>query len=652
MDSIWSKPRWGYFLSILALLLGAGLRLWDISNVPPGLYDDEAFHLLNTQEIALGKAFPIYITGNNGNEPLFAYTAVITYWCLGPGVAWTGRLAAAWVGIIGVALTLRAGKELFPKSPVGVLAGFVMATLFWNIHLSRFGSQPILASTAAAGVIAGLASGWRTGKRRAFVLAGVSLAAGLYAYVAFRLFLLVPLLTSLALFVFHPSQRRTVVKGGLILAATALVLYIPLGLFFIQNPQWFFNRYSQTTGEVLGATQPVAFIASNLVKVVGGLFIWGDQNWRHNLAGRPAFDAAQSLFFLIGGGLCAWRWRQRGSMVAIVGLGVGLLPSLVTPDAPHFSRTIMATPPVALLLAQGMVTLWSWLRSRLGRALFVGALLLSPALTMVDYFGRWANDPHLSVAFAVEPARVGQLLHAAPPQARLYGSRQEFGLWITTYLLGPGGLARYRIYDGEQCLVAPVIAEHGAVYAINDGKSLAQLQALFPQGTVLAARALGASMDVFQVPPGETAQFTLATARHIDFGDDAVSLLGYSLPTNTYQSGGEIDLQATWESGQTPIAGGKVFMHLLGAPRADGSTLYSQSDTWPCLGAYPSDQWRPGEFIRETYHLPLPADLAPGEYQLNIGWYLEAGPRLPASDASGQPLGDTVPLETIHIRQP
>jgi len=159
------------------LLLAASLRLWHISQTPPGLYLDEAYHLLRAQEIAYGEALPVFITGNNGYEPLFVYLAVIPLKILGP-VAWAGRLATVWAGLVGVALTMRAGRELFPGRSVGVLAGLVLATLLWSLTFSRFGSQPILAVPAAAGTLAGLWHGARTDTRRAFIVAGVSLGLG------------------------------------------------------------------------------------------------------------------------------------------------------------------------------------------------------------------------------------------------------------------------------------------------------------------------------------------------------------------------------------------------------------------------------------------------------------------------------------------
>jgi len=149
---------WRRFALVVGVLaLAACLRLWRIAELPPGLHHDEAFHLLRAQEIARGQSFPVYIIGNNGNEPLFAYLTSLMLPMLGP-LAWAGRLMAAWVGLVGVAFTVRAGREMFPRQGIGELAGLVLAAFYWHLNFSRFGSQPILAATAAAGTMAAL---WR-----------------------------------------------------------------------------------------------------------------------------------------------------------------------------------------------------------------------------------------------------------------------------------------------------------------------------------------------------------------------------------------------------------------------------------------------------------------------------------------------------------
>ena len=135
-------------LTVAVLLLAAALRIWRLDSLPPGLYYDEAGHLLSAQSIGRNGQFPVYFTWSQGNDPLFAYLTAINLAILG-AVAWAGRLATAWAGLLSIACTVRAGRELFPRRAVGFMAGLILATLFWHVDLSRYGVQPILASRRA-----------------------------------------------------------------------------------------------------------------------------------------------------------------------------------------------------------------------------------------------------------------------------------------------------------------------------------------------------------------------------------------------------------------------------------------------------------------------------------------------------------------------
>ncbi len=651
-----------FMLSIGVLALAAFLRLWQIAQLPPGLHHDEAFHLLRAQEIMRGEALPVYNTSNNGNEVLITYLAAFTLSILGP-VTWAGRLAAAWAGLLSVALTLRAGNELFPKQrSIGPWAGLALATLYWNIDFSRFGTEPILAAMAAAGAVAALWCGARTGRRRAYLLAGVSLGLGLVGYAAFRLFPLALGGAGLALFITQRPNRKTLLVGGLLAAGVAILIYTPEGLFFIRNPQWFLNRFGQVTQGTLGSTDPGRNLLTNALKTLGGLFVSGDGNWRHNLALRPALDAAQALFVLLGMAVCLARWRTPESWALGLWLAVGLAPSVVTVEAPHFGRTVMATPALALLMGVGIASAWQWTSSRLAHGLIVTALGLSITLTATDYFGRWAHDPHLFSAFSGEQVSIAHALESVPAGSSFYltplGFRQDY--WTVEYLLGTEAFKRFRAFDGQACLVMPSSTTKATTYAVvvaDDQQTLPELASAFPAGTQSIPNIPEdpSYLHLYNVPAGQQARLNMGVARRADFGG-FVRMVGYTLAADAPQPGGQLQLQIAWQAEQPTPTTYKIFVHLIGPPTADGNVIYTQRDTPPCADSYPSWQWRPGELIIDTYTLILPNDLPPGQYTLQTGWYEDvqgrAGARLPITDDAGQSLGDALKLEPVQIGQP
>jgi 4-amino-4-deoxy-L-arabinose transferase-like glycosyltransferase len=626
-------------LAVGILLLAAMMRLWQIASLPPGMDNDEAFHMLRAEEILRGEALPIYITGNNGNEPLYAYTAAIGLALVG-STAWAGRLMAAWVGLLGVAITIRLGAEMFRRRSVGLLAGLVMATLLWHVNFSRFGSQPILAATAAAGTMAALWRGAHTGSRRYYVLAGLCLGLGLDAYVAFRLFPPAVLVAGLALLITRPAQRRSVFLGCLCALCAALIVYAPLAWFFIQNPQWFFNRFGQTTEGMLNAPS----LVTNAFKTLGGLFWEGDSDWRFNLPGRPALDIAQALFFALGIIVLLRRWRQPESWTLLVWLVVGLAPSVMTLPSPHFGRTTMVTPAIVILVALGIATAWQIVHLHLPRAIIAVSVVVSSLLPAWLYFGVWANDPRASQSYDAQQYEIAHQLKAAPEGAALYATPMHVGwlhdYWTIEYLLGRSAGQRYSPFNGTLCTVAPAYAPAGARIAVvaapeaDDWRTPAILPELFPniKRSIVFVTGDRFPMTVYDIPAGTHAQIPLAPLA--EFGNLA-RLLRYQYSPQTIAAGEPLRLDVLWEALQPTDMPYKLFVHLLGAPKADGSVVYAQYDGEPCARLWHTTNWRPGELLSDTYSLRVPADLPPGGYKLEIGWYAEAtGIRVPQNNTN------------------
>jgi hypothetical protein len=62
-------------------------------------------------------------------------------------------------------------------------------------------------------------------------------------------------------------------------------------------------------------------------------------------------------------------------------------------------------------------------------------------------------------------------------------------------------------------------------------------------------------------------------------------------------------------------------------------------------GIYPTTLWQPGEFVTDVHTIPVPPNLPPGEYSLEVGLYLaETGMRLPIAGDD-----DHVILEKVNI---
>jgi hypothetical protein len=133
-----------------------------------------------------------------------------------------------------------------------------------------------------------------------------------------------------------------------------------------------------------------------------------------------------------------------------------------------------------------------------------------------------------------------------------------------------------------------------------------------------------------EAPPNE---------QHIRLGESMV-LRGYQL-SEPVEAGQALNLRIFWET-QTPIDRDyTVFVQLLDEKGA----LVVSRDSQPLGGYFPTTDWPTGEIVTDVVTLPLPADLAPGRYQLITGMYwLGTLERLPAS--SGE---DFITLTMLEV---
>jgi hypothetical protein len=104
----------------------------------------------------------------------------------------------------------------------------------------------------------------------------------------------------------------------------------------------------------------------------------------------------------------------------------------------------------------------------------------------------------------------------------------------------------------------------------------------------------------------------------------------------------EMTLLTSWETEGARFVSLAMFVHLL-----DGAgNIVAQDDG---LG-YPPHTWQSGDRFLQLARLPLPADVLPGDYRLQLGLYDRAtGARWPVLNADGQPAGDRLLLLEQHI---
>ncbi|MGC8782046.1 MAG: hypothetical protein ACP5UQ_14385, partial [Anaerolineae bacterium] len=131
----------------LLLLVAAFFRLWQIGDIPPGLFGDEATDGLDALDVLAGRG-AIFFPANYGREGLHMWIVAAMFRLMGV-TPLALRLPSVIAGIVTVLATYWLGQELFraatsagrPNAPFGIHA-FVPHS--WMAHL------PLLAALYVA----------------------------------------------------------------------------------------------------------------------------------------------------------------------------------------------------------------------------------------------------------------------------------------------------------------------------------------------------------------------------------------------------------------------------------------------------------------------------------------------------------------------
>jgi hypothetical protein len=117
---------------------------------------------------------------------------------------------------------------------------------------------------------------------------------------------------------------------------------------------------------------------------------------------------------------------------------------------------------------------------------------------------------------------------------------------------------------------------------------------------------------------------------------DCCELVGYFPPGGPVHPGDRVPLTLVWRAQEMPGENYSLFVH---ATAADGQ-LVGQLDTYHGGGMYPTGQWRAGEIIADTVHVPIKWRAeGPSLVRFNVGLYERASAeKLPARGADGQVL--------------
>jgi len=436
------------FLLLLAILFIASFfRLWQLDTIPLGLYPDEA---INGNE-AISNPGKVFYPENNGREGLFINLISLSFSIFGISI-WSLKIVPAIIGILTVFGLYLFTQEILQNTKykiqdtryIALLSSFFLAISFWHVNFSRIDFRAILLPFILVFAFYFLFRGFRLQRIIDFIGSGIFFGIGFHTYISYRfvvLLLIIILITFWLVYQKQKLQKKYLFYVSWLLFLVFLVA-LPIGLYFLQNPQDFLSRAGPIS--IFAQENPIKAFLISLGSHLAMFNFSGDFNWRHNFSGSPQLSWLIGILFLIGffhsiKELVSSIKFKDSLQFTVYSLLLGwffimLLPGVLTFEGlPHALRVIGVIPVAYIFTGIGGWFLYGRLEKKIkNKKLLLASCFLFLALTTLisfnKYFFQWAQNPNVKGAFTERFGEIGYFLNSLPQEVEKYVIVNEGGV--------------------------------------------------------------------------------------------------------------------------------------------------------------------------------------------------------------------------------
>lgn len=468
----------------------------------------------------------------------------------------------------------------------------------------------------------------------------------------------------------EPLSRRLPLIG--IFLGIAGLVAAPILAYFVLHPDDFLYRSDQVWvfGSERSAGDSPKTLLLNTWEHLLAFGFHGDANWRYNFPSRPMLNLLEASFFWFGTGVAAWNWKRLPAYrLLLLWTALLLLPAILADYSPHFLRMIGATPAVYLLVGVGI---WEVIRllhassSRLPQLwkrippdhefivpVFAGAvalclILFQGIVTYRTIYQEWANAAEIRIVPDNMLGEAGEVLKAQPLEmdtvylvpgfpwsdesfVNEHNFRYLFQAYIVT--MGAPDLAQ-RIESvltaGKEVSTVKVLEWNSPNPLIEDDTLpidfLLKKYGRYSGTDQYADFRVHSYTDIIRDRPWTFYDYLEPLSIRYD---GPISLHGFALGQGVRQ------LSAAGMTGLDPGSTVWGALQWQTAPDLEDDyavsiRLYSDEGTavfqedfvlWNPANHTPTSHWPSQETVNSLFHLDLPAELPPGDYQLRLVVY-------------------------------
>lgn len=395
-----------YWLFGLILLVAAGLRFYQLSQVPHGMTWDEAaigyngFAIFNTRRDEWIHRLPIsFMSFGDFKAPLAIYLNGFFTAVLGMNL-WAVRLPFALASIAAIAGMILLTEKISNKK-WSLVAGVMMTFSPWHLHYSRAGFESGMSLALLVWSLYFLLF-YIKDKHKKFLslaLATVLAVSSIYTYHSAKL--VVPLIILIIIAWFQREIFKKI-RASIAAAGLGLTLMIPMIWDSIKGKG--LERLGTTILDELSGWELIVTVLKQFLAHLNPSFLiqGATTTLRHGDGTWGVLLPTTFILIIIGFyyGLKKMKSKQKDE-VFYLGLAlilVGLIPASLGEEVPHSNRSLLALPGFILMAVFGLKSLLKQIKKIEIKRSLVSTLALAHFLIFVAYISNYYT------AFAGESA--------------------------------------------------------------------------------------------------------------------------------------------------------------------------------------------------------------------------------------------------------
>ena len=425
------------------IIIAIAARSYNITNLPSGVYPDEANNATNAIDAIHTQIYPWFYPDNNGREGLFLNLIALSFMIFGFNII-ALKIPAIMMGILTVCGVYALSRELFISKPrIALMACYMTAVSFWAINFSRIAFRANMMLPILTFSFFFLLRGIRTKHHAPFIFGGLLFGLGFHTYIAFRI---APLLlaTLFILFIIQEGTQfiKTHWQNIILFCCCALITTMPMLYTFYTHPEYLQSRsadvsvFAQTDrplSETLQETLSLSLLKYNVL---------GDQNWRHGYPPLPTLEPFVGTMFACGiitsiviaiqfFYLRVTRGNRNKKFVIhmfLIAWFIALLaPEFMTTEGlPHSLRSLGTLPVVFIFAAFFIDFLLTIAQKHSLPAFITTSVIATTFLIYTGFFGIlqyhvfWGNSSEQAHAFNKNLTDIATYVHTIPSDHHIY----------------------------------------------------------------------------------------------------------------------------------------------------------------------------------------------------------------------------------------